>query len=169
MAVSISNTIVVHDDRSLANLSGLKTVNSANLIGSGDISGYHTANLGVIVTSSGTSASLSGLTLTGYAFLRLVFQGVSHNGGAADSRHILVGTSTSDDQRIKDNDDNASDAYGFYLVSLLDGTWMASVGSGTIVLYAGKGPITTASTTVSVALDANSFDGGTILVQGLRV
>lgn len=168
MAVSISNTIVVHDDRSLANLTGLKTVNDSSLIGTGDISGYHTANLGVIVTSSGTSASISGLTLTGYAFLRLVFQGVSHDSTPTD-RHILVGTSTSDDQRIKDNDTNTSDAYGFYLVSLLDGTWMASVGSGTIVLYAGKGPITTASTTVSVALDGGNFDGGTVLVQGLRV
>lgn len=169
MAVSISNTIVVHDDRSLANLSGLKTVNSANLIGSGDISGYQTANLGVISTLSGSSASLTGLTLTGYAFLRLVFQKVSHPDPG--NRYILVGTSTSDDQQIKSATASDEDAYGMYLVALVDGTWTAAVegDGGTYSLYSGKGPITTSSTSVSIALDANTFNGGNVVVQGLRV
>lgn len=169
MAYNISNLIVIDDSRNLtANITNLKTVGNSSILGAGNITEYATTNLGVIITTSGTSASKSGLTLTGFSFLKLVFEGVSHNSGTSQS--FLLGTSTADDIQISPATLSSTLFYGICHIALVDGTYAATVGpdsTGASDSYAGDCPITTASTAISVAPSSGSFDAGKVIIYGL--
>lgn len=122
-----------------------------------------------IATTSGTNPIASGLTLTPYRQLVLVFDGVSQNSGA--TRSLLVGTSTADDIQICDIVVTTA-GRGFLWIDLNAGAFAASVGNQTtsnnIVPYAGDMPFTTASTAVSIALNSTgSFNAGNVYVYGL--
>lgn len=127
--------------------------------------------LGTIATTSGASQSLSGLTLTSYKQLYLVFDSVSH-GDSINNRFLLLGTSTSDDVTISNAFSSSAGgaANGFVFVDLSAGAFSSLVtGSGSGgTFYSGTSPITTASTSVSVAISANSFDAGSVRVYGVR-
>lgn len=127
--------------------------------------------LGTITTTSGASQNISGLTLTDYKQLILVFNGVSH-GDTITNRFILLGTSTADDVQISNAVGNSAGnaANGFVLVDLNAGIFSSFVtggGSGG-TFYSAASPITTASTAVSVAISANSFDAGSVRVYGVK-
>lgn len=127
--------------------------------------------LGTIATTSGTSQSLSGLNLTSYKQLCLVFNGVSHDDSIND-RFILLGTSTSDDVAITGNFSYAvsQNANGFVFVDLGTGVLSSLVtagGSGG-TFYSKDSPITTAATSISVALSSNVFDSGSVGVYGVK-
>lgn len=127
--------------------------------------------LGTINTTSGASQSISGLDLTSYKQLILVFNNVSHADGVT-SRFYLLGTSTADDVQISGtfSASAGNSAYGFSFVDLAAGVSSNIIGtdSGSTNPYSAVTAITTASTSVSVAVSANSFDSGSVRVYGVR-
>lgn len=176
MAIQISGTNVINDSRQLENITNLKTINSQSILGTGDISfGNGTQFLGTITTTSGTSQSISGLNLTSYKFLYLIFNGVSASTTA--TIQILLGQSTSDDVFITGVLSPATSAY--YTILQLDLTngicTQATALLGSIPGNANssdqarsqKTPIRTTSTTISVALSSSSFDAGNIKIYGV--
>lgn len=139
-----------------------------------DVSANSMTLLGTITTTSGASQSLSGLTLTSYKQLLLVIRGVSHNSGTSQS--LLVGTSTTDDIAVTNVAGNAFFFFGQIWIDLDTGSFCsvpaaaaaATSSSNSSVTFAGDLTITNASTVVSVAPLAGSFDAGSILVYGVK-
>lgn len=137
--------------------------------------------LGTITTTSGTSQSLTGLTLTSYKQLVLVFSNVS----LADQRgSLLVGTSTSDDIAFTTSLASATNAwYGIATIDLTTGSFVSNInynstsdfsvvtGASTLAAAAnyagGDCPILTSSTSVSVA-STYAFDAGSVAVYGVK-
>lgn len=179
MAVSISNTIVVHDDRTLVNVSNFKTVNSASVLGSGNITLTNLKLLGTMTTTSGTVQSLSGLTLTNYKYLMFVYRGVSHN--SAFSREIYLGSNTVNDLAVTQGYVSSEFLYGISIVGLTSNSANTGITSTNAITTTANGSgasdstrgtevnILTTNTTISVALSASgSFDAGSITVYGVR-
>lgn len=118
--------------------------------------------LGTITTTSGASQSLTSLTLTGYKFLRLVFNGVSGSGTGVISVGSLALLASA----------AAVDAdYGFLDVELTTGIASGSLsrsnGTAIVNYYNGTTGITTASTSVTVSIASGAFDAGSVLVYGM--
>lgn len=121
--------------------------------------------LGTLTTTSGTTQTLSGLTLTGYKRLLIDVSGVSHDN--ANQRNILVGTARMCDQR------NATDLlYGTAQINLSDGTAVSHVDTSstnarnTFIQLSGY---TNASTSIVFSWSGTAnFDAGTIRVYGVR-
>lgn len=134
--------------------------------------------LGTVATTSGASVSLGSLALTGYKQLMCVFQGVSHTD--ANNQTILIGTSTSDDVNAFNGTDaewvSSDFLFGAITIDLTNGSFWtvaaaaAASSSSAALGSAGGGDctITTASTTISFAMSAGSFDAGSILVYGMK-
>lgn len=138
--------------------------------------------LGTITTTSGTSLSLSGLTLTGYRYLFLSVNGVSAN-TAGNDLSIVDGASGA--YVIFSDSNSATNVWnGTVLVNLANGSvgaWGLSEASGnyridsagsaagTNAAKTGFGRInqTTASTSIGVSVQ-NAFDAGTVTVYGVR-
>ena len=117
--------------------------------------------LGTITTTSGTSQSLTSLTLTGYKFLRLVFNGVS----AGASGTLTVGSMTVLTWSAGNNT-----AYGICDIDLTNGVGMSQIsistgGGATSQTQAAPTGYSTATTTVTVT-SGTTFDAGSILVYG---
>lgn len=127
--------------------------------------------LGTIDTSTGTSASISGLTLTSYKMLFLVLNNVSHNNGTNTS--ILIGNSTADDISFTNTFASSTNHRGILMIDLSTGIAAFTGANGTTVTmvgasaFAGDSPITTASTSISLAPGAGSFDAGSAPVYGI--
>lgn len=131
-----------------------------------------TTLLGTIATTTGTSQALS-VDLTSYKFLKLVVSRVSHNSGS--SRTLRLNSISG--PGITASVDSSTYLYGTVDIDLTnEGTFGASVHgsstsgvtSGTTGSYAGESGITTASTSVTVAISGGSFDGGNVYVYGIR-
>jgi hypothetical protein len=122
--------------------------------------------LGTLTTTSGSTQTLSGLTLTSYKQLLLEINGVSHNSGTNQS--FSVGSLT-----FIQSIPAAATPYGIVWVSLVTGNASALLSNGTTVTasagvaYTGSG-LSTASTSVSVSTGGGTFDAGTIRVYGVR-
>ena len=116
--------------------------------------------LGTITTTSGTSQSLSSLVLTGYKFLRLVFNGVS----AGASGNLSVGSLV-----LGAWTNNANVLSGIMDIDLTNGVGhFGSTGLAGPLSTAGTAGATgysTATTTVTVT-SGTTFDAGSILVYG---
>lgn len=161
----------------LQNVSGLGTSGQVlTSAGAGAIPTWKfpSANLlGTIVTTSGTSASISGLDLTPYKILIVVFDGVSHNSGS--SQTLLLGTSTADDIALSTASAFAAadTVRGIVITDLTSGVStsfvanFASGANGTIPSRFAGLPIRTSSTSVSVAFSAGSLDAGAVYVYGI--
>jgi hypothetical protein len=123
--------------------------------------------LGTLTTTSGASQSLTGLTLTSYKQITLVFVGVSHSD--AGSQSYLVGTSTADDVAVSTTFGNTATANGFVFIALSSGTFSSALSnaSNAATVLTGTTPLRTSSTSISVAPLAGSFDAGSILVYGV--
>ena len=133
----------------------IKTVNGNSLLGSGDVSAAWATLLGTLTTTSGTSQTLSSLTLTGYSFLVFVFVGVSHNSGSNASVSVNGGA------QITSGVNAATLITGFSFVDL------ASSAASGINANGAVSTITTATTSITFTLSAGSFDAGSIRVYGV--
>ena len=130
--------------------------------------------LGTLTTTSGTTQTLSGLTLTGYKSLKIVIDRVSHNYTVTNTtlnlESLVVGAPQS----------NANFLYGIGEVDLeLNGAFAfntadsntSGVASAQITGRAGESGITTASTSLTFAWAIGAtalFDSGTIKVYGVK-
>lgn len=126
------------------------------------ITSLSTVLLGTINTTSGSSQSLSGLTLTSYKFLRFVANGVSFNGA---SNLSIDGIACSGATTVA-----ADVLYGIMDLDLSDGVFSSgitrqSVGGGG---WSGVTSYRTSSTSVTVGVISGSFDAGSIRVYGVR-
>ena len=130
--------------------------------------------LGTINTTSGTSQTLSGLTLTDYTALVLEFNGVGSSSSLTNYNLRL--TSTTGPQISNNNGGSGTRWYGFTEIMLNSGIFASSLASsagaapfGSVAgTYAGDCDITTASTSVTVALSNNSFNAGSVRVYGVK-
>lgn len=119
------------------------------------------ALLGTITTASGTSASLTGLVLTPYKFLRFAVNAVS---GTASFNMTIDIT-----QCAGASGSAAALLYGFIDLDLSTGVFSATIGvpGSNFSVYAGITAFTNASTEVFVGSSGADFDGGTVRVYGI--
>lgn len=162
---------VIDNSRNLQR--GLKTINSTTLIGSGNLVAGARTILGSITTTSGSSASISGLTLTSYNKLYLELVGVSFTSSTGDL-YISDGTTT-----VYWGDIASGAAYVLYGNAWIDlstgfvfteSGQYASTGTyatATKLGWVGRTRYTTASTSVTV-FSWGTFDAGSINVYGVR-
>lgn len=116
--------------------------------------------LGTITTTSGTSQSLSSLTLTGYKFLRLVFNGVS----AGASGNLSVGSLV-----LGAWNNTTNVLTGIMDIDLTNGVGHAYATNAAGPLNsasAGATGYSTATTTVTLT-SGTTFDAGSVLVYGM--
>jgi hypothetical protein len=107
--------------------------------------------LGTITTTSGTSQSLSGLTLTGYKQLLLVCNGVQRSA----SGNITVGSATFS---------SATNLMtGHLWIDLTSGVGSFTNAAGTT----GATGYTTSTTTITFTTSAGAFNAGSVLVYGV--
>lgn len=121
--------------------------------------------LGTLTTTSGTTQTLSGLTLTGYKKLLCVANGVSHDNGAGRSITLAGGA-------ISDLFISSAAAYGDIWIDLTTSRFFGAWSSGAVfpssVNHNSTG-LTTSSTSISFALSGTgNFDAGSILVYGVK-
>jgi len=126
-------------------------------------------HLGTIATTSGSSVTLSGLTLTDYKQLQFVVDNVS--GSATASVLRLNGKLVSDATLLAAGDfcigggtvDLASGVFWYSgSVSYNAGANTATLGSG------GASGLTTASTSITFTISAGTFDAGSIRIYGVK-
>ena len=116
--------------------------------------------LGTITTTSGTSASLTGLTLTGYKQLQCQLNGASVSGTYyihLNGNRIMAANSTN--------------MYGTVLIDLTTGWFSANTGdgsgTGSSATFVNISGLTTASTSITFTTSSGTFDNGSILVYGI--
>ena len=121
--------------------------------------------LGTLTTTSGTTQTLSSLTLTGYKYLLIKVNGVSHDSGT--SRYLNLGTA-----RVADNFTLTEPIYGFSFLDLDSGVASSSVSrsatttSNSYVMLTGY---SSASTSLVFSWSgAGNFDAGSIKVYGVK-
>lgn len=130
--------------------------------------------LGTINTTSGTSQTLSGLTLTNYTALVLEFRDVNVN--SALNNFSLRLNSTTGPQISPNWSGVTTDGwFGVTTIMLGAGVYSSAIAvAGTPpigaagAVWAGDCDVTNASTSVTIALSNNSFTSGSILVYGVR-
>jgi hypothetical protein len=120
--------------------------------------------LGTLTTTSGTTQTLSSLTLTGYKYLYIVANGISHSNGAQNAAPVFGGNS------LSSNRANTVTVNLIIIADLLTGSFLYGVASSDAYnasnCYSG-GP-TTASTSVSFSwTNSSSFDAGSIKIYGV--
>ena len=122
-------------------------------------------SLGTITTTSGASQSLGSLTLTNYKFVELWFKDVSWSSTGT----MLVGNSTADDVAMVPSAASSDTLSGFIRIELATGVYLTSLyNSATSFCRSGtNSPLTTGSTTISVAPNVGNFDAGSITVYGV--
>lgn len=133
------------------------------------LSGGSVTLLGTLTTTSGASQTLSGLDLTSYKSIRLVFKAVSSNAAA----NFYIDTTAS----VVCVASNANNIFrGLVDLDLEDGTYSANLAivsssglsSAASQPYAGKTGVTTASTSIVIGVSAGAFDAGSVLVYGVK-
>lgn len=121
--------------------------------------------LGTLVTTSGSTHTLSGLNLTGYKFLYFDLNGISVPSGPGQS--FAIGSKT-----IGSNLNSSDINYGFFQVSLLTGRGfglLTATESATASSFAWQNVgYSTATTSVSVSINGGSFDAGSVTVYGIK-
>jgi hypothetical protein len=123
--------------------------------------------LGTIATTSGTSATLSGLTLTGYKFLNFSFENVSGTLTSAELRlngfpvaYVTYGAA-------------ADYATGSGIINLSDGAFLSGSSytlSGSRYPTGGGGMsgLSTSSTSITFTISRGNFDAGSIRIYGVK-
>lgn len=128
--------------------------------------------LGTLATTSGTSVTLSGLTLTSYKYLWLEFRGVSTSAGGSalyfNSGVVARATLGSSGGTSESTNGSAVVWLGTGVFS----SWAAGANQASGVsttVYSGVCGITNASTSITL-IDgfSNVFDAGSILVYGVK-
>lgn len=119
--------------------------------------------LGTLATTSGTSVTLSGLTLTDYKSLFVTYSGIIFAGADTLTFGTLaVGTVFS----------GTSQGWGAFWVDLTSGACGGGhariVSSAGVQAVGGSSGVTTASTSVTFTSSTSSFVAGSILVYGVK-
>jgi hypothetical protein len=123
--------------------------------------------LGTIATTSGSSVTLSGLTLTSYKQLQFVYNSVS--GTSTNALFRLNG--------VQVNAANTAAATDFCsgggTIDLTSGVFWGSglqsyTGGPSFLATGGASGLTTASTSISFTISAGTFDAGSILIYGVK-
>lgn len=112
---------------------------------------------------SGSGQSLTGQNLTGYKFLRAVFNGVSTVASTYDISFC--------GGLVVNNAANSVSYFGTADVDLATTIVTSVMGGGVGVAVqsqAGVGTVTNASTTISVSISGSSFDAGSVRVYGIK-
>ena len=142
---------------------------TSTLATTADVAGVESMTLlGTLATTSGSSASLSGLTLTDYKFLQFSLNGLSANTGSPflllNGYHVAVLNAVG----------SADVTFGAGVIDLSNGVFGSSfsVYSGTIFqAQGGRGGlsgITTASTSITFTISGATFDAGSIRIYGVK-
>lgn len=131
--------------------------------------------LGTINTTSGTSQTLSGLTLTDYTAMVLEFNDVAVNSGLTNF-NLRINSTTG--PLISGNwlGTSTDGWFGLMTINLATGVYSSTLAvvGGTIpfgaigAVASGDCNVTTASTSVTIALSNNSFAAGSIRVYGVK-
>lgn len=120
--------------------------------------------LGTIATTSGSSVTLSGLTLTPYRQLMYVFVGVStaNAGISVQLNGYLVGTPSSVTA--------AAVGYGGGIIDLANGAFFGSLisATNTTSVGAGNSGLSNASTSITFTVSGSTFDAGSIVIYGIK-
>jgi len=124
--------------------------------------------LDTFASTSGTTITRSGLTLTGYKFLLIVLNGVSHNNGVGSMSVRLDGV----DVTSTFGGDPGEEISGLLWLNLANGRTTCVSGP----VGAGNGAVTTNDTAYSTATTSlvfslfatNQFDAGSIDVYGVK-
>jgi hypothetical protein len=126
-----------------------------------------TVLLGTLTTTSGSTQTLSSLTLTPYKFLVLVFNDVSHNSASVNKGVFITSTSTNSLFTIPNTSDRGN---GLTTVDLATGVYSGSFDAGTAgrVATGGNSSLSTASTSVTITVGANTFDFGSVRIYGVK-
>jgi hypothetical protein len=127
--------------------------------------------LGTLTTTSGSSQTLSGLTLTDYKFLLLYINDVSSTGNSAS---LIFGGNTG--HKIVGPSNTGSDSWvGSVLVDLAISRFAANIASATVDFsggaslgFAGPCGLTNASTSVTISMSGRNFDAGSIRIYGVK-
>lgn len=127
--------------------------------------------LGTLTTTSGTTQTLSGLTLTDYKTLQVFINNCSTNAGSAASLRlesiIVIDTAVT----------NVGSVWGCVSIDLSNGAFGAALGTGIATTAntsvgsnsrSGKMPVTNANTSLIFSWNIGSFDAGSILVYGVK-
>jgi len=137
-----------------------------------DIPDAGTTLLGTMNTTSGTSVTLSGLTLTDYKYLWLEFRGVSTTvGGAALSFNsgVLVRATPGSSSGTSESTNGSAIVW---LSTGVFSSWAAGGNQASGVattVYSGVCGITNASTSVTFGdWFSNTFDAGSIRIYGVK-
>jgi hypothetical protein len=180
-ALSTTNTLSVTGAASVgstASVTGLLTVGASGIKFNDNttqttaaVSGGMTL-LGTITTTSGSTQTLSGLTLTSYKQLSIVVQAVSSN---STTQELKFGVSAFTIFGGKLG--AVSEVWtGIATIDLTNGYFSSNISAGasgatynnSASSYGGKTDITTASTSITASNGSGTFDAGSILVYGVK-
>jgi hypothetical protein len=174
MAIQVSGTEVISNARALNNIASVDATTAASIITAG-VGGGSLTLLGTLTTTSGTTQTLSGLTLTSYKQVMAVVKYVSSSaGGYTELRlngtsgiNIGVNSLGTSEWNGRVNIDLASG-----VVTAVVGTFLANTTNGSAESTASRSgvqtTITTASTSIIFAVGTDTFDKGTITVYGVQ-
>ncbi len=159
--VTASETIASNNnDTTIPTSAAVKSYTDTALAGSGSVT-----LLGTITTTSGTSQTLSGLTLTPYKFLICSFNGVS-----LTSTGDITITANTAGRLVASLSTSTTTINGLVTIDLATGGFTAvtsdSASTGSRLATSGASGLTTAST--SVTFLGASFDAGSIRIYGVK-
>jgi len=126
--------------------------------------------LGTITTTSGTTVTLSSLTLTGYKQLQCVFNAVINSATSSTGYFTL----NSNQICTATNYDAATPGSSYLTIDLTTGYFTSFVGKKTTTtglgVFVNTSALTTSSTSISFTAAGTSpaFNGGSILVYGVK-
>ena len=126
-------------------------------------------HLGTITTTSGSSVSLSGLTLTSYKQLQFFINGVSTNAAPNvplllnSYRAAMLNVSGGADVTFGEGNIDLSNGVFGSNYAVYSGTTFQGTGGG-----GGLSGLTTASTSITFTISGATFDAGSILVYGVK-
>lgn len=123
--------------------------------------------LGTLTTTSGIIQTLSGLTLTGYKYLLLDFNGVGHSSGT--NQHINFGAAQVSANVLVNTDILIGMANVSLETGVLVGSTSRQVPPNSTSIQVSQSGYSTATTSVSVSTAAGgTFDAGSVKIYGIR-
>jgi autotransporter family porin len=126
--------------------------------------------LGTLTTTSGTTQTLSGLTLTGYKQVQIVGSGVSTTFVGGQAGGVLLGPNNN---RLTNDGAVGADTIDFIaFVDLTTGIYTSSYSVSNLTvnpsIYVRTSGLSTASTSIVLSLtNSTSFDAGTVRIYGV--
>lgn len=127
--------------------------------------------LGSLTTTSGSTQTLSGLTLTRYKFIRAVIKDVSGNNTGSSIRLNATNSGTIFTPALGSISDTIRAIADLDLVNqvYVSSGYVNSSGSGVATSYAGSfTTLSQAATSITFAISSGTFDAGTIYVYGMK-